>query len=532
MRTALPAFLLAAAPAPAADAVFQYAVPVTPAKGPPSTAFLWLPPAAKQVRGVVMAGMTLAEREMVKDPLVRKACADERLALVFLKAGLAAVDLQRVLDDLAKASGYRELAVAPLFFFGHSAGGPQAKAAAVKFADRCFGVAQYRGGHPGAPDPVPPGVPALMMLGQFDEFGKEMMRDEKGRENWEYGRDSLAAFRAADPKNLGSLVVEPGAGHFAWSNRNAHYLARYLRKAATARIPDWPADAKGPVQCKPVDPTSGWLTDLSLKPGGPKPAAHKDYAGDRAKAGWHFDAELAEATETYHLGLTGKKDQFIRWRDPVTVDAGARFFFNQVEWLGDGPTFRVHPEYAAVYPKQQSNGQGPRWPLAGKPVRHSTAPIEFRPVGGPVITAGVGKFYLRHDALAPATEPAGRVTFLAYSEGDEEYRYAEQVGMLPRGFAGLKEGKDQTITFPPVPDLRPGGDVELKATSDSGLPVEYHVGYGPAVIDGRRLRVAEVPARAAFPIEVKVVAYQLGKGVEPKVKTATPVERVLRVEKP
>ena len=82
---------------------------------------------------------------------------------------------------------------------------------------------------------------------------------------------------------------------------------------------------------------------------------------------------------------------------------------------------------------------------------------------------------------------------MAYSAGDDEYRYTERVGMMPRGFAGLKSGKDQAITFlPPVGDLNPGGPpVELKATSDAGLPVEYYVAHGPAVVEGRKLKVAD-----------------------------------------
>src|SRR4051794_14521901 len=93
--------------ATAATAVFQYVVPVAAAgKAQPSEAFLWVPPDAKRVRGVVMAGMTLMEREFVKDPQVRRACAEQQLAVVFLKCGLGAVDVQKVLDDLAAASGY------------------------------------------------------------------------------------------------------------------------------------------------------------------------------------------------------------------------------------------------------------------------------------------------------------------------------------------------------------------------------------------------------------------------------------------
>src|SRR3954451_22881419 len=163
-----------------APAVFQYTVPAAAGKAQPSEAFLWVPPDTRRVRGVVMAGMTLMEREFVKDPQIRRACADQQLAVVFLKCGLGAVDVQKVLDDLAAASGYDELSGAPLLFVGHSAGGPQAKALAVKMADRCIGLVQYRGGVPGAgmdgkdvkdgkDAAVPPGVPVLMMIGQFDE---------------------------------------------------------------------------------------------------------------------------------------------------------------------------------------------------------------------------------------------------------------------------------------------------------------------------------------------------------------------------
>ncbi|MCX5683838.1 MAG: hypothetical protein NT049_09155 [Planctomycetota bacterium] len=89
------------------------------------------------------------------------------------------------------------------------------------------------------------------------------------------------------------------------------------------------------------------------------------------------------------------------------------------------------------------------------------------------------------------------------------------------------------ITFPPVGDLKAGaGPVELKATSDAGLPVEFYVACGPARVTGGNLEICEVPARAAFPLLVKVVAWQFGRGVEPLVQTAAPVVQTIRIEKP
>ena len=504
-------------------AVFQFSVPVPTAKGT-NRAWLWIPPAAPQVRGVVMAGMTLMEREFVKDEVIRRACADEHLALVFLNCGLSTPDLTNVLADLAAVSGYDELARAPMFFVGHSAGGPQAKECAVKFADRCFGLVQYRGGVPGGTNAVPPGIPALMMLGQFDEFGGTM-RDENGRESWEGGRDALAAFFAANEQNLGSVVVEPGAGHFAWSERNAAYLASFIRKAAQTRL-----TPEGKV-CA-IDHHSGWLTELpSRSPARYTAASHEQYAGPITNAAWHFDQEIARATVAYHGNLNGKRDQFIRWSDPVWVDAGARFFFTRLEWVGDGQTFEVHPLYADQVPGPH-DGKGPRWPAAGTPVGHSAAPIYVKQVGGPILAAGTNRFRLQFDALAPASE-GGRVTFMAYSHGDAEYRYTEQVGMMPRGFGGLKRGQPQKITFAPLQNLKPDRlPVKLNATSDAGLLVEFYVAYGPAIAKDGTLRIAELPSRAKYPIAVKVVAWQFGRALEPLVQTANPVEQIIYVEKP
>lgn len=248
-------------------------------------------------------------------------------------------------------------------------------------------------------------------------------------------------------------------------------------------------------------------------------------------AAWHFDRELAGAAMAYHARGFGKQDQFIKWTDPFSVDAGARFFFSKIQWVGDGQTFEVHPDYAEKYPGQY-NGSGPRWPLAGQSVGHSTAPIFVKPVSGPVTAVGTNTFRMAFDGLAPASD-GGRVTFMAYSAGDAEHRYTEHVGMLPRGFSGLKNGKPQAITFAPIGNLKADrAPVKLNATSDAGLPVEFYVAHGPALVTNGMLRVVELPARAKFPVSVKVVAWQFGRGVEPLVQTAQPVEQVIQIEKP
>ena len=74
--------------------------------------------------------------------------------------------------------------------------------------------------------------------------------------------------------------------------------------------------------------------------------------------------------------------------------------------------------------------------------------------------------------------------------------------------------------------------VALTATSNAGLPVEFYVAHGPAVVTNAMLRIAELPVRAKFPLTVKVVAWQFGRAVEPLVQTAAPVEQTIQIEKP
>jgi len=95
-----------------------------------------------------------------------------------------------------------------------------------------------------------------------------------------------------------------------------------------------------------------------------------------------------------------------------------------------------------------------------------------------------------------------------------------------------KDGADQTITFD-APDKVTYGtkSLALKATSSSGMPVSYYVREGPAYVEGNTLRFVPLPPRAKFPVKVTVVAWQYGRSIEPKVKSAEPVERTFLITK-
>ncbi len=530
-RTVVALLAVACLTASARAAVFQYAQPVGEGKKA-GQALLWIPPEAPCVRGVVLAGQTLMEKHFVSDPAIRKACADQQIALLFSTRGLGSLDIPALLGAFAKQSGYTELPNAALMFVGHSAGGPPARDLATKYADRCFGLIQYRGGGPGDGGGLPAGIPALMMVGQFDEFWGTM-RQADGSESWQKLLGHMANYRGKDPANLGSIAVEPGAGHFAFSDRNGKLAAEFIRSAAEVRIPEMNEYPKGGqhVKLKTVDYKDGYLTPLEITEASKhEPVQAGKFDGDASEMAWHASKEMAQDVLDYHAGGFGKKDQFIEWKDRYWVDAGTRFFFLGMTWVDDGQTFQVHPAYAQAYPKQHK-GNGPRWLQAGEPVGNSGTPIKVRPVAGPIEAVGDHKFRIRYSNLNPAGDRA-RTTFLAYSEGNKEYRYTEIVGMMPRGFRGLNKGKAQSITFAQPGDVAVGsGPIQLIATSDAGLPVEFYVAHGPAkVVDGK-LVLTDVPGRATFPIEVEVVATQFGRGLDPKVKTADPVSRTLKITK-
>ncbi|MCC5850622.1 MAG: hypothetical protein JJU29_21250 [Verrucomicrobia bacterium] len=497
--TLLVALVVALPLLPARAVVFQYALEL---EREHQRVFLWIPAEAEEIKGILVAGTTSIEKDLVRDPRVREVCNEKSIAILFGTPGLHGFFNQELLDQFAEKSGYAELSTAPLFFVGHSAGGPQAKDLAKQYADRTFGLMLSRGG---IPDPEPGTFPTLVLTGQFDEFGG-LMRDEDGREPaWENPKDALARNRAANPDLVVTYAVEPGAGHFGWSDRNSKLFSLFLAKAAT-----------------PPPSSERVATPLNAREEG------EGDTSDPANA-LHLDRELAEAVHAYHADLrANKQDQFLRWDNRFWVDAGVRFFFHNLDFEGDGRTFRVNPVFAERVPGQHNNN-GPRWLNAGEEVGNSGGPIRLRVVSGPAVVVGEDLLRLEHDALNPAIGPWGRLTFLAYTPGDDTYRHAETPGMAPRGYRG-PGGSGQTITFEELSDLTVGSDpVELQATASSELPVDFYVARGPAVVRDGKLHLAEIPARATFPIEIEVVAYQPGSGMEPRFSPAPGVSQTFQL---
>jgi hypothetical protein len=82
---------------------------------------------------------------------------------------------------------------------------------------------------------------------------------------------------SGNEQHLIGVVTEPGGGHFDWSEKQARFMALYIKKACQYRIA-----GKGPL--KKLDPRSGWLTDASgMSPDHYQPAPYNKYKGDPKK---------------------------------------------------------------------------------------------------------------------------------------------------------------------------------------------------------------------------------------------------------
>ena len=539
MAWALPAGAAPAA-APAADEAAwpacQWAVPVELPVGKKTTAMVWIPPAADRVRGVLIGRMPA----LTGDPAVRRACAAERLAIIDVgidaifnyKTGRGPEMFLAALKAVAEATGYREIAMAPFFCFGHSVASIYASSAACWQPQRCFGTVPFKGGlvYPPQWDPKADlsGVPVLIISGQFEEFGpgpSGVLRDFEDRDSgWMGGRLNYLRMRMQNERMLIAFAVEAGTTHMAWSPRDGELVGLFIRKAASARIPDWPADAAGPVKCKDIDVASGALTSAAItNPKAPGPALYKDYPDTyqsrRNAAWWHVDLEMARAWQAFHDGRFNKRTQYVTFADPAT----GKPYHSRHDLRFDVPPHWVGPDtfkVAGTFLKEVRD----KYPVPELPIGHADGPIRFRSFGGPGIEP-VGDDTFR--VLTYGSRGASAAV-VAYHPGDDTFRYAEQPARVRLGL--LTKGKAQTITFPAIGDLKVGAEVKLAAASDSGLPVRYAVNHGPAVVRDGKLIVCGIGPRAKLPMSIRVTACQWGSAVEPFVQTAEPVSQTVVIK--
>jgi hypothetical protein len=524
------------------SAEWQWSSTIRNAKDNPgkSRAYLWIPPDCKQLKGVVFAQHNMEEVMILENTKFRKAL--EKLCLaeiwcapafdLFFNFDQGAGDtFNGIMEALANASGYSELKYVPVVYMGHSA------AASAPYYFAAWNPKRT--------------LAAISVSGQWPYVRNVACPDVRGDRTIDYipSLESMGEYEAANiwsgeglkerqqhPLMPLSMLACPAEGHFATSDKKGEYLAFYIKKAMQYRLPEKVFMDK-PTPLNPVDPTrTGWLKDKWRINQAPDPATVSAYKGNAAEAFWFFDEEHVQATCKYEASFRGLKPQLVG-----IVQQGKMLPQNNTH-------LQVHPKFlpeddgisftlnGAFYDTVVAGS--PRLPVwtglpVGSAIGHAAGnePISVDKICGPFIKIGSDKFVLHLDKSAIVKNNQMELVFVVTHQGDDQYKPAVQQAsmMVP---AQNIEGREQIITFPEIPDQKTGSKpVELHATSSAGVPVFYDVQDGPAVITGDKLTLTHIPLRAKYPVKVTVIAWQYGRSVEPKLKSALPVERIFYVMK-
>ena len=524
-----------------ADAVWQWSAPIDTGR-----AFLWIPPDCHQVRAIVFAQNNLMEQELLERDSFREELATLGLAEILIAPPFdtwqdaasndtANKKFDALLKTLATASGYRELAVAPIIPIGHSALASFPWNFAAWNQTRTLAILSLNGDAPqtkltgnGQPNPdwgsrTIDGIPALLVLGEYDWLDDRLTPALK--------------FRAAHAAAPLALLAEPGHGPFDCPDQLVKFLAMFIRKSVEQRLPG-KNPAGQPPALKLVDPRDGWLVERwhLNQPRKVKPAPVAQYKGNPGEAFWAFDEEMALDTQNYFADQPRKSPQLVGFVQdgqlaPQT-ETPQQINLN-FEPAADGVTFRLGTTFLDSVPGGSLNMI--RWTALpiGSALGHARkgGPIRLSRVSGPVAQINTNTFRVQWDRFYPAAgQTNSEIWLLAEHPGDSHFKSAAQQALM--SLPSFDTGAEQHITFGTIPDQKKNGKaLKLHASSDSGRKVYFYVREGPAEILGDTLRFTRIPPRAKFPVKVAVVAWQLGLAGQAPLKTAEPVTQELFLKK-
>lgn len=528
----------------AQSAVWQWSVPVKNAKENPgqSRAWLWIPPKCRQIRAVVFAQNNMEEQSILEQPAFREALGKLGIAEVWVSPAYdlkfiftegAGETLTDIMNDLATASGYNELSVAPIAYMGHSAAASAPYYMAAWNPERTLAAISVSGQWPYVRNVFAPDiwedknidyVPSLETMGEYEAAAT--WADEGLKE------------RQAHPLTPLSMLACPAEFHFAGSTEKAAYIAFYLKKAIQYRLPQNTPAGQAP-KLKPIDPTkTGWLADRwrydELPQAAPAPVGQ--YKGDPAQAFWYFDEETARVTAAYQAKHRNQKAQLIGYvqNGKILQQRDVHQQFNlQFKPEADGITFRVRTAFYDTVPGGSSRPRGWAHAVVGAKIGHaqSNIPITVNRITGPMIKLNDSTFQI-HPQLGFWQSPHSyELWFSASHPGSDEYKPAVQQALMqmpPRN----TQGKEQHINFAPIANQPRGAKgIKLTATSDANVPVGFYIQDGPAELVGDHINLTAIPSRAKYPVKVTVVAWQYGNSNTPGLQTAAPVERVFWINK-
>lgn len=483
----------------------------------PFTAYLWIPPSAENVRGLIVTQQNVGEQPFVEHPAVRDVCVRNQFAILWCCPAIdlrfehdraAAVQLiEDVLRELGTKAGYPEIGVVPWITFGHSTTTTFARNLAEARPDRTIAIISAKGG---IMLPITGSIPGVYSGGQYPEW-------RQTTHDWTtHGRSLPGLTRIrADLRTRWrpvSYVEEYGGGHFDYSERYLQFLALYMDKAIRRRVnPDGTLRTIGDhegfiVDMRPPLPTA----PLEIVPLATATDAQRD-------APWFFDRELADAAVALmDDGRWDRRNQIVAFANldgsPATFAQSGIVDPVPCEIAEDGVTIaRIETTFLSRLP--------PNFTQAGMSLSHATdGPRLIERISGSVAVRN-GKCRIELNRGYPHTP-----NFIAVRhQGDRQHRPSVQPG---RFVPPVYVGREQRLRFDAVDDQPVGVDsLALRATSSAGLPVRFFVRSGPATVEGNSLLFLPLPPRAKLPVQITVVAWQLGRGGRDSIAAAALVER-------
>ena len=502
-----------------------------------STLYLWVPENCKKLRGLLILATNVPEHMLVGHAAIRKACEDNDLGIIWgtptfmnfrksVRDGKAlnmaleyktTLDfLQQLLNGLAENSGYAEVATVPWLPMGESGHLLMVDALMDYKPERCMAGVFIKNNH------LPPKnrqVPTLVAYGTAQEWGQDQI-DIRTRWN-----DVGAAYegvlneRKQNPQWPLSYIIDGSSGHFDCSEKLVNYFANYIELVAKARL-----NSDGNTTLKPINLNKGFLADIPVPGHENHPViAYPDTVSTATALPWFFNKASALEAQSFAA---------INWKAATQIPAFlndsnkvAPFIFNGISKLvptdmgEDGMTFTVRPILLDKIPDNFKVGAGEKLASASNTPVLEWVCGQFKPIGN-------NRFRISLDRSWPNT---GNYIGIR-QQGNDAIRSIFQ----PCGITLQKNnsGKPQKIIFEKITDVKVGTkSIELKAFSDTGLPVEYYVLAGPAIIENGKIIFTKIPPSTKFPVKVTVVAYQWGRSKEPQIRTATNVEQFFYVTK-
>ncbi len=422
------------------------------------TFYLWLPPQVSGIRGVILTAQGRLS-QLSGDSTIRKACKEAELGIVGcmnLDGNFAVADTQYINNAMASfalQARLPELKNVPFASYGTSVGGIFAWEVSFAYPNRFFGIIEDNAIWTKIPAWATQPNQALQVPFLVSRGAVEPVQDK----HW-VSRDSVLALRALGaPANM---ILHAGCGHFSWTNREAKFMARWLKNAVEARIPGGAyARLEKPV-LKTINENAGWLGDTTFTSANLEIASYDQFSGNKAKAFWFFDEELATFWKNMHQG---------QFQKTIQTGSYANSVFNNCTdpWQNCNPGFNL----------------GVNLNINPNATASSSLPVRYGVYNGPYLTDGN---LVNIDPNLVGETATGWI--YAVQEGDATTQGWERAVRFRTD--RKTTGQDQTLTVEPIADkldTEPG--FSYVASSSSGLPVYASIRSGPAIIAGNQILI-------------------------------------------